>query len=48
MMCLLRKHVHAIYSDIHGSKNENFLIKKDNILIFAQNIDCVYTLEPPP
>ena len=43
----LRKHIHEIYSD-HGSKNENFLIKKlINFLIFAQNIDCGYTLEPP-
>ena len=31
----------------HGSKNENFKIKNDNFLIFAQNIDCGYTLEPP-
>ena len=28
----------------HGSKNEK---KEDNFLIFAQNIDCGYTLEPP-
>ena len=33
----------------HGCKNVNFQIrKKYNIfLIFAQNIDCGYTLEPP-
>ena len=32
----------------HGCKNGNFLMKKNNIfLIFAQNIDCGYTLEPP-
>ena len=31
-----------------GSKNEKNLDKKiDNFLIFAQNIDCGYTLEPP-
>ena len=29
-------------------KNENFPLKKiDIFLIFAQNIDCGYTLEPP-
>ena len=29
-------------------KIENFQLKKsDNFLIFAQNIDCGYTLEPP-
>ena len=29
-------------------KNENFPLKNfDIILIFAQNIDCGYTLEPP-
>ena len=32
----------------HGSKSVNFQMKKFNIfLIFAQNIDCGYTLEPP-
>ena len=32
----------------HGCKNVNFQMKKYNIfLIFAQNIDCGYTLEPP-
>ena len=31
-----------------GSKNENFRWKIfDNFLIFDQNIDCGYTLEPP-
>ena len=30
-----------------GSKNEKCKIKNDNFLIFAQNIDCGYTLEPP-
>ena len=29
-------------------KNDNFLLKNfDSFLIFAQNIDCGYTLEPP-
>ena len=32
----------------HGCKNVHFQIKFSNIfLIFAQNIDCGYTLEPP-
>ena len=32
----------------HGCKNVNFQMKKcDLILIFAQNIDCWYMLEPP-
>ena len=32
----------------HGYKNDYFQMKKFNIfLIFAQNIDCGYTLEPP-
>ena len=31
-----------------ADKNENFLLKNfDIFLIFAQNIDCGYTLEPP-
>ena len=32
----------------HGSKKVHFQMKIVNIfLIFAQNIDCGYTLEPP-
>ena len=32
----------------HGCKNVNFQMKEYNIfLIFAQNIDCGYTLDPP-
>ena len=32
----------------HGGNNVNFQMKMFNIfLIFAQNIDCGYTLEPP-
>ena len=32
----------------HGCKNDNFHMKIfDIFLIFAQNIDCGYTLEPP-
>ena len=44
----LRKHVRAIYSNISRCKNDNFQKKIfDIFLIFAQNIDCGYTLEPP-
>ena len=38
------------YTEIfHGCKNVNFQMKnnKKKILIFAQNIDCGYTLKPP-
>ena len=43
----LRKHAHAIYRKYFGCKNEKFHWKKiDIFLIFAQNIDCGYTLEP--
>ena len=32
----------------HGFKNDNFQMKLfDIFLIFAQKIDCGYTLEPP-
>ena len=32
----------------HGCKNVNFQMKNYNIfLIFVQNMDCRYTLEPP-
>ena len=32
----------------HGCKNVNFQMNFFNVfLIFAQNIDCGYTLEPP-
>ena len=45
----LRKHAHAIYRKKKlVVKNEKFHWKKNDIfLIFAQNIDCGYTLEPP-
>ena len=46
----LRKHAHAIMQYIEilkVVKNENFHPKIfDIFLIFAQNIDCGYTLEP--
>ena len=31
----------------HGYKNGNFQIKNCDYIIFAPNIDCGYTLEPP-
>ena len=38
-------HYTAIF---HACKNDNFHLKYfDYVLIFAQNIDCGYTLEPP-
>ena len=44
----LRKHVHMIYSNFFRSKIDNFQRNIfDIFLIFAQNIDCGYTLEPP-
>ena len=44
----LRKLAHAIYRDFLALKIENFQLKNfDIFLIFAQNIDCGYTLEPP-
>ena len=44
----LRKLAHAIYKDFLALKIENFRLKIFNIfLIFAQNIDCGFTLEPP-
>ena len=44
----LRKHAHGIYRDFLALKIENFQLKNfDIFLIFAQNIDCGYTLEPP-
>ena len=44
----LRKPAHVIHRDFLALKIENFQLKKLNIfIIFAQNIDCGYTLEPP-
>ena len=44
----LRKLAHAINRDFFSLKNENFQQKNvDIFLIFDQNIDCGYTLEPP-
>ena len=37
-----------IYCNFHGCKNDNFPMKNcDIVLIFTQNIDCGYKLEPP-
>ena len=42
----LRKHAHIVI--FFSSKIDNFCKKKiDIFLIFALNIDCGYTLEPP-
>ena len=44
----LQKLTHAINRAFLSFKIENFQLKKfDIFLIFAQNIDCGYTLEPP-
>ena len=45
----LRKHAHMIYSNFFRSKIDNFqrIFFFYSFLIFAQNIDCGYTLEPP-
>ena len=38
-----------IYWKFYNQKKENFQIKKSDIFhISAQNIDCGYSLEPPP
>ena len=44
----LRKDAHAIHSDFHGCKNNNFQMKNCDIFLnFAVNNDRGYTLEPP-
>ena len=44
----LRTHAHMIYSNFFRSKIDNFQRKIFTIFyIFAQKIDCGYTLEPP-
>ena len=49
LLCVITKTRPCRYTEIfHGCKNVNFQMKFFNIfLIFAQNIDCGYTLEPP-
>ena len=45
---VLRKLAHVINRYYLALKVENFQLKTNDIfLIFAQNIDCGYTLEPP-
>ena len=45
----LRKHAYANIWKITPPKTENIQIKNSDIfLISAQNIDCGYSLEPPP
>ena len=40
--------IQRFFTAVKMSKNENFLLKSfDFFHIFAQNIDCGYTLEPP-
>ena len=44
----LRKLAHAIYSEFLALKIANFQLNIfDIFLIFAQNINCGYKLEPP-
>ena len=44
----LRKHARSLYRNIFGCENLKFHFNFfDIFLIFAQNIDCGYTLEPP-
>ena len=40
---VIQKHTHAAYRDFLSCKKMKIAI----FLIFAQNIDCGYTLEPP-
>ena len=43
----LYKHAYVIYFNLHGCKNDYFQVKNLDIFsYFAQNKDCVYTLEP--
>ena len=45
----LRKHTYSNIQKILPPKTENFQIKNSAIFhISAQNIDCGYSLEPPP
>ena len=49
LLChILRKHVYSNILKILQPKKEKIQIKKTDIFhIFAQNIDCGYSLEPP-
>ena len=47
-MRALRKHAYSNILKIYNQKKEFFQIKNSDIFhIFAQNIDCEYSLEPP-
>ena len=44
----LRKQAYSNILKILPPKNDNFQIKESDVFhIFAQNIDCGYSLEPP-
>ena len=44
----LRKHAYSNVLKLLPPKNETFQIKNSDIFqIYAQNIDCGYSLEPP-
>ena len=43
----LQNHACSNILKILSPKKENFQIKKDILHIYAQNIDCGYSLEPP-
>ena len=48
IMFSLRKHAHATYGCVFSCKNRNIHQKDvDVFIVFAQNIDCGYTIEPP-
>ena len=49
LKCPLRKHAYSNILKISPPKTESFQIKNSNIFfhIFARNIDCGYSLEPP-
>ena len=47
-VALLQKLAYAIYKDYFSCKNEKFIRKNDYFNIFAQNVDCEYTLERVP
>ena len=47
-MVLLRKHAYSNILKFLPTKNEKFQIKNSDIFhIYAQKIDCGYSLEPP-
>ena len=44
---ILRKHAHEIYREFFQKQKLKISLEKIGSNIFAQNIDCGYTLEPP-